>query len=218
MAKKPSKPRAAFSIGQIMDMVGDGIRELTSAPEGMPARIYQELSPWLMQLTRSGAGRWLPVLAQARPCNPPPGPSPAANVCANHAIGACAACGRMVCIHHSMVDQHGGICCYGCVAEIMHVKRASAAKPPGENVSDRQPPPPPPELIRVRVDRALEALGLRRGVKWLVVEARHKELMKKLHPDRKPPAERAQAEAAFKKVREAYQDLERFYKPEVEAA
>lgn len=206
-----------FTLGTFMDMAGQVIEDLTTSPEGVPARIWQELRPWIGTFTASAAAKFLPYLTEGKPCSvlvisagAPPKP------CTNHAIGACEACGRATCVHHAMLDQHGSLICYHCVAEVMRMKRGAippgAGAAPGAPGPDRQPQVPD-ELRAERVKRALAVLGLKQGVSWDEVKRRHRKLLAEHHPDkqRTPEAKRVN-EARYKEVSSAFMDLERFYK------
>lgn len=203
-----------FTIASIMDMAGRAIEDLTQSPEGMPGRIWAELSPWIGTFTASAAAKFLPYLSDAKPCTvlvlgmgAPPKP------CTNHAIGACEACGRASCVHHAMLDQHGSLICYHCVAEIMRLKRG--AIPPGAApgpTADRQPPVPD-ELRAERVKRALAVLGLKHGASWDDIRRRHRKLLAEHHPDKqRTPEAKHVHEKRYKEVSAALMDLERFYK------
>jgi len=196
-----------------MDMAGKVIEDLTQSPEGMPARIWQELSPWIGTFTASAAAKFLPYLSEGKPCSVLVIGRGSPLPCTNHAIAACEACGRAACVHHCMLDQHGSVVCYHCVTEIMRLKRG--AMPPGSApgpTADRQAPVPD-ELRAERVKRALAVLGLRNGVSWDDIKRRHRKLCAEHHPDkhRSPEAKKVH-EARYKEVSAAFMDLERFYK------
>ena len=211
MARRTPK---GFTLGSLMDLASQAFTELRDSPDGMPRRIWDELGPWMASFTQTAAAKWLPYLADAHHCKVPVLRSGVEFPCTNHAIGPCDCCGRPTCIHHGMVDQHGGIACYLCVAETMRLKRGRIP-PPQAVPTDRDDrrPPVPPNLAQERVKRALAVLGLKPGVRWEEVEKRKRKLLADNHPDkqRTEPA-KASAETRYKAISEAFMDLERFYK------
>jgi hypothetical protein len=200
-----------FTIGSIMDMAGQVIEDLTKSPEGMPTRIWAELSPWVTTFTTSAAAKFLPYLTEGKPCAVPALIAGTALPCTNHAISACEACGRAACVHHCMLDQHGSVVCYLCVMEVMRLKRG-AIPPPAGYTADRQGPVAP-DVARERVKRALSVLGLRDGASFEEIKRRHRKLCAEHHPDKhRAPEAKAEHEARYKQVSAAFMDLERFYK------
>lgn len=207
MARRAPK---GFSLGSLMELASQAFTELKESPNGMPRRIWDELGPWMGQFTQAAAAKWLPFLADGHPCKVPVLRSGVDFPCTNHAIGPCDACGRPACIHHAMVDQHGGIGCYLCMAEVMRAKRGKI--PPPADSADRRPPVPD-EVAQMRVRRALGLLGLADGATWEAIKRRHRKLLAEHHPDKqRTEAAKAAAERRYKEVSEAYMDLERFYK------
>jgi hypothetical protein len=157
-----------------MDLASQAVTDITNSGNGMPRRILDELAPWIGSFTQSAAAKWLPYLSSAHPCKVPVIRSGVEFPCTNHAIGPCDACSRPACIHHAMVDQHGGIGCYLCMVEIMRQKRA-AIPPPADNADRR--PPVPPDIAEARVKRALDVLGVRRGTPWDEIETKKRKLL-----------------------------------------
>lgn len=209
----PKPKQRRFTIGTVMDMLGGAIEDLTQSPEGMPGRIWAEISPWVSTFTRSAAAKFLPVLTEAKPCAIPSldrGGPPLS--CTNHAIGACV-CGRSACIHHCMLDQHGSIICYLCVAEVMRAKRGAIPPPPGPEPSGDRRAHVPPDVQRERVKRAFATLGLGEGASWAEIRRQHRKLLAEHHPDKhRGEVAKAQHEARYKEVSAAFSDLERFHK------
>lgn len=203
------RTRKGFNLGTLVDFASQAFAELQESPDGMPRRIFDEIGPWMASFTQTAAVKWLPFLADAHSCKVPVLRSGVDFPCTNHAIGPCDACGRPTCIHHAMVDQHGGVACYLCVAEIMRLKRRM---PPIADSADRRPPVPD-EVAKMRVKRALALLGLPADASWEVIRKRHRKLLADNHPDKqRTPADKAAAEKRYKEFGEAYLDLERFHK------
>jgi len=213
MARRAPRAPRAFSLGSIVDIASQAFQELRDSPDGMPRRIWDELGPWMAGFTQTAAAKWLPYLANARPCKVPVLRSGVEFPCTNHAIGPCDACARPTCIHHGMVDQHGAIACYLCISETVRQKRGKFQAPPPPKDSDDRRPPIAPEVAAERVSRALATLGLKRGVAWEVIEKKRRKLLAESHPDKqRNTLDKEWAEKRYKEIGEAYMDLERFYK------
>lgn len=200
-----------FSLTSLLDAASAAISDLGKAPPGMPGRIWDELTPWVVKLTSSATAKWLPLLTQALPCEAGPVHNGIHVPCTNHAIAKCVACKRPTCIHHGCSDQHGDVVCYLCVADQI---RAKQGMPPRAqpNVGGGAPPVSPLDAER-RVAEAWKTLNLRPNSSWEKIEERHKALMKKHHPDKFQEAHaKLVNEERFKAVRRAYDDLKLFYK------
>ena len=202
----------------LVDAATSAAQHLGMSPE-LQVRVKGEFGPWVSRLLQSATGRWLPVLTQGHPCGVPELREGVQFPCAKHAIGACDACRRPCCLHHARVDQSGGIICFLCVAEMMRIAhaRAAGATPPGAADGPRKPFVPPAEQQR-RVTEALRVLGVKRGASWKEVQAAHRKLATKHHPDReRTDAARKRASEKAVAINAAFQTLEEFYRSEVAA-
>ena len=209
--------RSRFSIGALFEGAASTLEKLGRAPAGMPARIWQETGPWVLNFSANATAKWLPVLLQGIPCTIMRADFVS---CTNHAVARCCACKKACCVHHCCSDQHGDVVCYACVVELIRVKTGqdpvvdparAASSPPPEDARDRQPPVPP-DLREERVKRAFVDLKLKPGADWKQIKSAWRKLSKEHHPDRfTNPTDQARHETIYKKVQVAYADLERFY-------
>lgn len=208
-------------MADLLDTLGQVVLSFQSAPHGVPGRIWDEVRPWLGNLVRHAAPKWLPRLSFGFPCTLP---RPDRHPCPRPAIAACDACGRPCCLDHARIDQWGDAICYACCWEVQQIKMAQRAAAAGGQVNGedarQQMPNEPPPIPEKELAAARRTLGVKKSDDWQTVERSYKKLLAKWHPDRHPGAGYADAEAKFKAVRRAFDLLtqERERKQSEEAA
>lgn len=180
-----------------------------------PARIWEELRPWMLRLAVNAAPKWLPVLAVGVSCEVPiyQGGAPV-GPCLCRSIGSCDVCHRSCCLNHARIDQHGDAICYLCVSDA--VRRSVRAETPGGSSQGAPPPPAGPTEDELRWAR--RQLGVPKTASWAEVERAYKQKLRKHHPDlQRTEATKAKAEARFKECRKAYDLLRRSREQEAAA-
>lgn len=191
---------------ELLETLGRVVLTFQSAPQGVSGRIWEEVRPWLGNLVRFAAPKWLPRLSFGFACTLP---RPDGFACPRPAVAACDACHRPCCLDHARIDQWGDAICYACCWEAQQRKaaeRAAGTPPPGNgahqhaagNAPNQPPPIPEKELTWAR-----RTLGVKRDTEWDDVRAAHRKLSAKWHPDRHQGDGYAHAEQKFKDVQRA---------------
>jgi hypothetical protein len=215
------------------DTVGAMFSNLAGGPDGVHARVWNELKPWVTNLGPAASRKWIPRVASGDLCEVPVMRRGHKHAdCDNIGLAICGVCKRPCCLQHAHIDQHADAICYLCVADAMQIvpplqrerarqERAAGTEPPpprgqrpppGSAPPPKQKPGPTPEMIAA----ALAVLGLRRGAKWDAVKTAYKKLTFANHPDRAKGARaKAAAEARFHEVQQAFDLLKKIY-PEAE--
>lgn len=191
-------------MADLLDTLGQVVLSFQSAPLGVPGRIWDEVKPWLGNLVRHAAPKWLPRLSFGFPCTLP---RPDRLPCPRPAIAACDACGRPCCLDHARIDQWGDAICYACCWEAQQRKQAERAAAAGHvhgQPDPRQVPNQPPPISEKDLAAARRTLGVKKSDDWDTVERSYKRLLAKWHPDRHPGDGYAAAEEKFKAVRNAF--------------
>lgn len=191
-------------MADLLDTLGQVVLSFQSAPQGVPGRIWDEVRPWISNLVRHAAPKWLPRLSFGFPCTLP---KPNGHACPRPAIAACDACGRPCCLDHARIDQWGDAICYACCWEAQQRKQAERAAAAGR--AQGQPPPnqaaaPIPEK---ELTWARRTLGVKKTTEWEEVRTAHRRMSAKWHPDRHPGDGYAAAEQKFKDVQRAFELL-----------
>jgi hypothetical protein len=193
----------------LLETLGRVVLTFQSAPHGVPGRIWDEVRPWLANLVKHAAPKWLPRLSFGFACTLP---RPDGYACPRPAVAACDACGRPCCLDHARIDQWGDAICYACCWEIGQQKRSERAagggphahaQPPHEHAHAHQAPNQPPPIPEKELTWARRTLGVKKSDEWADVQSAYKRLLAKWHPDRHPN-DAATAEKKFKDVRRAF--------------
>ncbi len=193
---------------ELLETLGRVVLTFQSAPQGVSGRIWDEVRPWVANLVRFAAPKWLPRLSFGFACSLP---RPDGFACPRPAVAACDACGRPCCLDHARIDQWGDAICYACCWEVQQRKqaeRAAGTSPPGQhqqaagNAPNQPPPIPDKELTWAR-----RMLAVKKDVEWEAVRAAHRRLSAKWHPDRHQGEGYAAAEQKFKDVQRAFELL-----------
>jgi len=111
---------------------------------------------------------------------------------------------------HSFVSIDGTVVCGPCVGKFCKAVKdgkfsvaGEASWSPGqENIPDAGPVPD--DLLRAK---HLKNLGLSAGATWSEINTAFRDISKKKHPDKSPPAKRQAAEAKYKIITESFQWL-----------
>jgi hypothetical protein len=190
---------------ELLETLGRVVLTFQSAPHGVSGRIWDELRPWMANLARFAAPKWLPRLSFGFACSLP---RPDGHACPRPAVAACDSCGRPCCLDHARIDQWGDAICYACCWEIQQKKqaeRAAGGPPPGRGGQEQagQSPPQPP-ISEQELAWARRTLGVKKSTEWKEVQAAYRKLLAKWHPDHHAGPGYAAAEAKFKNVRNAY--------------
>jgi len=194
-------------LADLLDTLGQVVLSFQSAPHGVPGRIWDEVRPWIGNLVRHAAPKWLPRLSFGFPCTLP---RPDRHPCPRPAIAACDACGRPCCLDHARIDQWGDAICYACCWEAQqrkHVERMAAAAGARPHAHADQAPPDPPPVPEKELTWARRTLGVKKATEWEEVRVAHRRLSAKWHPDRHPGDGYAAAEQKFKDVQRAFELL-----------
>jgi hypothetical protein len=167
---------------------------------------------WVADMQAHVLLRWRPVVESGigcslRPKNPRTG---AFEVCHAPAIGACGFCRRPVCLHHALIGQNADLVCSACLSDYMRIVQERGGAPAGVG-SAPEPPRSPAEQEMLDRRRYLKALGLREPVSWAIIHSAFRKKAARYHPDHAKPGKRAEAEAKFKQINEAYQWLRSRY-------
>lgn len=119
--------------------------------------------------------------------------------CRARAAGACACCGRPVCLQHSMISMDADLLCAPCFA----VARKHADRFEPEPEPKAAPEPEQPDL-----DKACRVLGVDLDASEEHVRKVYKEKLRRNHPDgKKSAAAKARAESRFKEIRAAWDTI-----------
>ena len=176
-----------------LDFVGEMASAFGAAPGSAHVRIWNELKPWLANLSTHAAAKWLPRLGSGIECELP------GVRCAGTAIAACDVCKRACCLNHARIDQYGDAICYACVA--------GAIRQAGGDPNGAGGPPPAHKRgpTHEQIKDAHKVLRVKLGSDQGVIDESYKALLRKFHPDRQStPEKKAAAEEKFKAVRAAY--------------
>ena len=189
------------------EILGSLFGNVAGAQDGTHVRIWNELKPWLGNLAPAATRKWLPHIARGVECEVPLVSHGAftRRSCEHLAVAACDVCHRPVCLHHARIDHQGDAICYICVADAMQavppLQRARARArggqkpqpPPGPAAGRQHDPPvqkPPP--TQEQKTWAYGVLGLKRSATWKQVQAAHRKLSAKHHPDKQQSAQPGQ--------------------------
>jgi hypothetical protein len=167
---------------------------------------------WVADMQAHAMLRWRPVVESGmacslRPKNPRTG---AFELCRAPAIAACGICRRPVCLHHALIGQNADVLCNACLSDFVRIVQARGAVPPAGS----QPPEPPLSPIEQETQtrrKHLRTLGVKEPITWAIIHAAFRRKAARWHPDHAKPAKRAEAEAKFKQINEAYQWLRSRY-------
>lgn len=209
----------------IGELLGSLFANVAGAQDGTHVRIFNELKPWLGNLMKGATRKWLPRITEGVACEVPvivEGKF-SGRPCEHHAIAACDVCHRPVCLTHARIDQFADAICYICVADATRVvppyqrERAehyAGRKRPagGERAHGAPPPAQKPGPSPAEIAHAMKLLGVRPSSTWAEVQAAHRKLSGKYHPDKARGARaRAQAEAKYIEVQKAFTLLKTKY-------
>ena len=187
-----------------------------TAPAGVPARVWQQLSPWLQQLTLNAANKWMPRVTAGFPCQVPIYRSRVpVGPCTNHAVALCDVCGKSVCLDHCRVDQFGDAICYLCIMEAMRRQDATGAVPPpgrrqpGCDAQEEEPSRPraatAAQVNKAALRAAYRMLGVRSTASDAELNRAYRRALAKHHPDRfTDEREKSAAEEKFKEIQAAF--------------
>jgi hypothetical protein len=185
----------------MLRQLGQILSNLQGAPGGAHRRVWDELSPWLTHLASHAAQNWLPRLAAGNACQIPlmRDGRPAGN-CPGKAIAACVICGQPVCLAHAFVDKFGEAVCYLCIV------KATTTRP-----ADPPPPASPKGPTSERIAWARKTLKLKRKATLEDARVSWRKLSGEHHPDRFPEAKKAEQEALFKEIQQAYEIMQQVF-------
>lgn len=204
------------------DLLGSLFSGAAGAQDGAHVRVWNQLKPWLANLSQSATTKWLPYLAYDQSCEVPLVRRGAFSnePCQHQAVAMCDVCRRPVCLHHARIDAAGDAICYICVTDAIRVvppvqrerARTGASQPPrGAPEEEAKPaarPPPSPQDVA----KARKILGVTADASWSDVCAAHRKLSAQNHPDKQRTAkQRAEAEKRFVNVQKAFQVLKHKY-------
>jgi hypothetical protein len=198
---------------------------MQTAPQGVPERVWNEVSPWLSRFVSQATARWLPIISAQVECEvlTPDVRSPTGWAsCTHRAVALCDCCGLRTCLQHCRVDADGSAICLECVAEARGAVAAKRRVPPASD--PRRPPPAPgaapqnpfprgappqrtPAQLRAA---ALRVLGLERTATTEQIRRAYRRLAGKWHADRFEQAgAKAKAAAAekFRQIQQAWEIL-----------
>lgn len=187
--------------GQLLAALEGAFRMLQQP--SMPARVWQDLRPWIGRLVVNASEKWLLRIALGLPCQVPVYEGGVAvSPCPGHAVAACDVCGRTCCLNHARVDQHGDAICYLCVVDAVRRARGEAQSS-GQKTADD---------ISRDAERlaALMELGCKPSATWEQIHAAHKKLSFDHHPDRqRTDRQKAKSAERFRSVQAAFKVLEK---------
>ena len=196
---------------ELLETLGRVVLTFQSAPQGVSGRIWDEVRPWMANLVRFAAPKWLPRLSFGFACTLP---RPDGFPCPRPAVAACDACGRPCCLDHARIDQWGDAICYACCWEAQQRKQAERAvgTPPPNGHAGHQhaagnAPNQPPPIPEKELTWARQTLRVKRETVWDSVRSQHRKLSAKWHPDRHQGEGYAAAEQKFKDVQRAFELL-----------
>jgi hypothetical protein len=196
----------------VVGRMAQGVR-----PNDPVSRMYAVM---LRRYAEHALSQWSAISASGLRCailtrNDNPMRGPAGQVaCTMPAAGPCIACGNLVCLRHALASaDDGSLFCKACV---QHHTGAGFADPepgpgPGAAADSEPEPPGTQEVLR---EQYLDRLGLPPTATLADVKRQFKQLSRKFHPDvlrREPPARRAQLEARYKGMTQAYHWLIEHY-------
>jgi hypothetical protein len=201
----PYKPTASLSRtlpGGFLDFFGQMASAIGAAPGPAHVRIWEELRPWLGNLSVRGATKWLPYLGMGLRCEVSALSEGRAIGCDRSAIGACDVCGNACCLGHARIDQFGDAICFVCITAAI---KTNGRRPIPPNQRQHAPPIGKQGPTYEQLALARKILKVKVGAEWSEIEGSYKSLLRKYHPDRqRTPEKKADAEAKFKAVRAAY--------------
>lgn len=182
---------------RFIDQIGELFGVLQQAPGPVHVRIWQELGPWLRNLSVEAPIKWVQRLAANQPCHVV---ARADGRCKRPACAACIACGQATCLGHAFINGSGEAICFVCATATL---RPNARRDPQETL--RQ------DRIRAKeLAWARRQLRVTAATDWDVIRAAHRKLSAKWHPDRyRSEGDRAKAEAKFKEVQRAFDLLQK---------
>ncbi len=188
--------------GSILDFFGQMASAIGAAPGTAHVRIWEELRPWLGNLSVRGATKWLPYLGMGMQCEVAALVDGRGVRCARSAIGACDVCGNTCCLGHARIDQFGDAICYTCITAAI---KAAGRRPMPQNAHQHAPPIGKQGPTYEQLSRARKVLKVKVNADWAEIEESYKKLLRKYHPDlQQSPQKKAEAEEKFKTVRAAY--------------
>lgn len=194
---------------ELLETLGRVVLTFQSAPHGVSGRIWDEVRPWMANLVRFAAPKWLPRLSFGFACTLP---RPDGFACPRPAVAACDCCGRPCCLDHARIDQWGDAICYACCWETQQRKNAERAAAEGAAPGQAPhahggTPNRPPPISDKELTWARRMLGVKKTADWEEVRAAHRKLSGKWHPDRHQGEGYAAAEQKFKDVQRAFELL-----------
>jgi hypothetical protein len=189
-----------------------------AAPPGVPQQVWGQLQPWLQQFVINAAGKWLPRVTAAFPCQVPVYRQRVrVGSCQNHAVAVCDVCGRSACLDHCRVDQFGDAICYICVMEAMQRRDAAGEPPPpnrGHAAWDRggsshasENGPDVSQVDAATVRAAYRMLGVKQSATDKELKSALRQKLGRWHPDKfenDTKAKQVQAAKRFKEIKTAY--------------
>lgn len=168
------------------------------APSGAGGRVWEQLRPWIAQLTLSAVPRWLPRLVLGAPCHVAVMRDGATSRCPSHAVGACVLCRQPTCLSHSFVNAAGDVACFVCISK--QTQGATGAPPPDTGARPRRP-------TEEDVKQAARILGVRKNASWPRIQKAYREKVKTAHPDRGGSAEEFhRVQRAFDLLKSTHED------------
>ncbi len=186
----------------LSELFGNAVRSIaTDQTDPLTSSIMR----WVADVQGHILRRWRVVIVRGAVCSLRPR-SPFTGrfePCGAPAIGVCGCCGQPVCLGHSLIGQTADILCTACLSDYVRVvaMRGGASRPEpvarpvnGADVVDEQ-------ILRKRY---LRTLGLKEPTSWEEIREAFRKKALRWHPDRAKPGKRAEAEAKFKTINEAY--------------
>lgn len=203
-----------FDLRDLVNSVAAGLGAQGGGAPGAPQRLWQDTQAFATRLLTAATQQWLPFYVQRQPCHVHELRSGVPFPCGAAGILLCDVCQRTACINHAQVDQHGSGTCYTCVAEMILLRRrATGPAPgpaPGPSAGNASSPRESAQAERVKV--AFKTLGLDPTASWEEVQATHRKLAARHHPDRvRTPSAKSRAAQKSVAVNSAFAELKRHF-------
>ncbi len=185
-------------------------RAVHEAAAGQADPLTRSVMQWVADMQRNVLRRWKPIVASGMRCALRPRDERTGQFeqCAEPAIGACGLCRQPVCLRHSMIGQQADIVCTACLSDYVRMlrERDGGFRDHRTVYGQSAPPTVAPDEAVLRKNH-LRTLGLKEPTDWAEIHAAFRKKAARMHPDRAKPGRRAEAEAKFKALNEAYQWL-----------
>jgi hypothetical protein len=198
-----------FDLRDLANSVAAALGQGSVLP-GAPQRLWQDTQAFALRLLSTATQQWLPFYMRQEPCHVMQLRARVAFPCGAASILVCDVCQKPACLNHAQVDQHGHGTCYACVAEMINLKRGVGAPPPGASAAAGADPREVERAARVKA--AFKELDLDPKSSWEEVQARHRKLAAKYHPDRaRTVATKSKAAQKSVAINSAFAELKKHF-------